>query len=63
MEEKRYCPECCTETMQGACALFPDEVDSPLVWVCSACNEEVDIKNERKQALLPLGKLYASFYK
>lgn len=48
MEEKRYCPECCTETMQGACALFPDEVDSPLVWVCSVCNEEVDIKDERK---------------
>ena len=22
--------------------LFPDEDDSPLVWVCSSCNEEVD---------------------
>ena len=47
MEEKRYCPECCTETLQASVPLFPDEIDGTQVWMCTICLEEIDIVEEQ----------------
>jgi len=46
MEENRYCPECCWDTLHAAVDLFPDEVDSPLVWMCTVCLEENSLVDE-----------------
>jgi hypothetical protein len=46
MEEKRYCPECCCNTLQAAVPSDPDCIDAPLVWMCTNCLELVDIVDE-----------------
>lgn len=43
MEKHKYCPECCCETLHFQAKLFPDEDDSPLIWVCTICNEGTDL--------------------
>ena len=45
-EQKRYCPECCTETLQTLELSDPDDEYSFDVWVCSVCKEEVDLQDK-----------------